>query len=185
MRFGFMIVAGFQIIMSRMLDARRTFLVGIPLILGLSVDFLPGLYENAPHLLKPIFSLSLSLAAVLVVLLNLLFSIGVAKRQRLVLKQGVDDADSIFDFMEKQGAAWGARREVIYRAISAIHELFEAVYSSRLIKGDMEVDVSFDEFNLDVEARYRGEPLDLPSTRPSDADLLRDDEAAPFQLGFL
>ncbi len=182
---SFMIVAGFQIIMSRMLDARRTFLVGIPLIMGLSVDALPELYENVPSLLQPIFSSSLSLAAVLVVFLNLIFRIGIAKRQRLVLKPGVDDADSVFDFMEKQGAAWGARREVIYRAISAIHELFEAVSSSNLAKGDIEVDVSFDEFNLDVEARYKGEPLVLPSTRPSDADLLRDDEAAAKLSGFM
>jgi len=67
---SFMIIAGFQIIMSRMLDARRTFLVGIPLIMGLSVDAVPGLYDNVPHLLAPIFSSSLSLAAVLAVLLK-------------------------------------------------------------------------------------------------------------------
>jgi len=182
---SFMIIAGFQIIMSRMLDARRTFLVGIPLIMGLSVDALPELYENVPSILQPIFSSSLSLAAVLVVLLNLLFRIGIAKRQRLVLKPGVDDADSIFNFMEKQGAAWGARREVIYRAISALHELFEAVTSSRLAKGDIEVDVSFDEFNLDVEARYEGVPLDLPSTRPSEDDILRNDSAAISLSGFM
>ncbi len=182
---SFMIIAGFQIIMSRMLDARRTFLVGIPLIMGLSVDALPELYENVPSLLQPIFSSSLSLAAVLVVLLNLIFRIGIAKRQRLVLKPGVDDADSIFNFMEKQGAAWGARKEVIYRAISALHELYEAVTGSNLAEGEIEVEVSFDEFNLDVEARYKGVPLDLPSTRPSEADLLRDDSSAIRLSGFM
>jgi NCS2 family nucleobase:cation symporter-2 len=182
---SFMILAGFQIIMSRMLDARRTFLVGIPLIMGLSVDALPELYENVPILLKPIFSSSLSLAAVLVVFLNLIFRIGISKRQRLVLKPGVDDADSIFNFMEKQGATWGARKEVIYKAISAIHELFEAVSSSKLAEGDIVVDVSFDEFNLDVEAQYRGLPLDLPSTRPSEDDILRDDRAAISLSGFM
>ncbi|MDD2637915.1 MAG: solute carrier family 23 protein, partial [Methanothrix sp.] len=149
---SFMIVAGFQIIMSRMLDARRTFLVGIPLILGLSVDVLPGLYDTVPPILSPIFSSSLSLAAVLVVLLNLLFRIGIAKRGQLVLRPGVDDADSIFNFMERQGSAWGARREVIFRAISATNELFEAVSSSKLAEGDIDVDVAFDEFNLDVVA---------------------------------
>jgi xanthine permease XanP len=183
---SFTIVAGFQIIISRMLDARRTFLVGIPLILGLSVDVLPELYENVPPILQPIFSSSLSLAAVLVILLNLIFRIGMAKRQRLVLRPGVDDADTIFNFMENQGAAWGARREVIYRAISALQELFEAVSSSRLAESDLEVDVSFDEFNLDVEARYRGVPPDLSSTRPSEEDLLRDDRAAAIRLsGFM
>ena len=182
---SFMIIAGFQIIMSRMLDARRTFLVGIPLIMGLSVDALPELYENVPTILQPIFSSSLSLAAVLVVLLNLIFRIGIAKRQQLVLKPGVDDADSIFGFMEKQGATWGARREVIYRAKSALNELFEAVTSSKLAEGDIKVDVSFDEFNLDVEARYKGVPLVLPSARPSEEDLLRDDRAAISLSGFM
>jgi xanthine permease XanP len=179
---SFMIIAGFQIIMSRMLDARRTFLVGIPLIMGLSVDAVPGLYDNVPHLLAPIFSSSLSLAAVLAVLLNLLFRIGVAKRERFVLTPGVDGSDSIFNFMERQGAAWGARREVIYRAVSAINELFEAVTSSGLAEGKVEMEVAFDEFNLEVEARYEGEPPVLPSVRPGDDDLL--EEGAVFS-GFM
>ena len=87
--------------------------------------------------------------------------------------------------MEKQGASWGARREVIYRAVSALHELFEAVTTSNLAEGYIEVDVRFDEFNLDVEARYRGAPLDLPSTRPSEEDLLRDDRVAIGLSGFM
>lgn len=181
---SFMIVAGFQIIMSRMLDARRTFLVGIPLIMGLSVDALPGLYDAVPPILAPVFSSSLSLAAVLVVLLNLLFRIGVSKRVRLVLRPGVDDADSIFNFMERQGAAWGARREVIYRAISATNELFEAVGSAGLAEGDVDLDVSFDEFNLDVVARYRGEPPALPSRRPDVVELLGEETSAGL-AGFM
>ena len=175
---SFMIVAGFQIIMSRMLDARRTFLVGIPLIMGLSVDALPGLYDGVPPILAPVFSSSLSLAAVLVVLLNLLFRIGVSKRVRLVLRPGVDDADSIFNFLERQGSAWGARREVIYRAISATNELFEAVGSAGLAEGDIDLEVSFDEFNLDVVARYHGEPPVLPSRRPDVVDLLGEGPSA-------
>lgn len=181
----FMIVAGFQITMSRMLDTRRTFLIGIPLIMGLSVDVLPELYENVPHLLMPVFSSSLYLGAMLVVLLNPLLRIGVAKRQRLILKPEIDDADSIFNFMEKQGATWGARREVIYRAISALHELFETVSSSKLAESDIEVDVSFDEFNLNVEIQYEGELLDLPSTRPNVEDLLSDETSVSKFSGFM
>jgi len=182
---SFLITTGFEIILSRMLDARRMFLVGIPMILGISVDVFPGLYEGVPHLLKPVFSSSLALAVVLVILLNLLFRIGVTERQRLVLKPGVDDADSIFRFMEKQGAAWGARREVIERVMAALSELFEAVTSSGRAKGDLEVDVRFDELRLDVEARYRGTPLEFPSARPSVEDLLESDAAAAGFSGFM
>jgi hypothetical protein len=67
---------------------------------------------------------------------------------------------------------------VIYRAISATNELFEAVGSAGLAEGDIDLEVSFDEFNLDVVARYRGEPPVLPSRRPDVVDLLGEGPSA-------
>ena len=49
---GFMIVAGIQIIMSRMLDARKTFVIGLSLIFGLMVDMLPEPFVNLHPLLQ-------------------------------------------------------------------------------------------------------------------------------------
>ena len=43
-----MIVAGVQILTSRMMDARKTFVVGVSVVLGLSVDMLPGAYQSCP-----------------------------------------------------------------------------------------------------------------------------------------
>jgi xanthine permease XanP len=77
----FMILGGIQIITSRMLDARRTFVVGIPFIFGLSVAMISGLYAKVPAALAPMFSSSLSLATILVIVLNLLFRIGVETRK--------------------------------------------------------------------------------------------------------
>lgn len=183
---SFVIVAGIQIIMSRMLDARRTFLVGIPLIFGLSVDALPGLYENIHHpWLQPIFSSSLFLATVLVIILNPILRIGIAKRQQLILEPGVDSSEKIFTFMEKQGSAWGARKEVIYRAISAMNEFFESVSTLGLAKGKIKADVSFDEFNLDIDLRYEGMLMEFPTMRPAEADLLRDEKATVKLSGFM
>ncbi|MGH8469479.1 MAG: solute carrier family 23 protein [Gammaproteobacteria bacterium] len=69
----YMILAGIQLITSRMLDARRIFVVGIALIFGLSADMVPGLYRDTPVLIQPLFSSSLVISTVLVVILNLLF----------------------------------------------------------------------------------------------------------------
>ena len=85
----YMILAGIQVITSRMLDARRIFVVGIPLIFGLSVDMVPGLYQGVPHHFQPLVSSSLAVSTVLVVVLNLLFRIGVKKRQTLALERGI------------------------------------------------------------------------------------------------
>ena len=182
---SFMIVAGFQIIMSRMLDVRKTFVVGISIIFGLSVDVLPGLYEHVHPWIHPIFSSSLSLAAILAVSLNLLLRLGIARRQQLVLRPGVDTTDAIFALMEKQGAAWGARKEVIYRAISALNEFYESATLLGLAKSEITVDVSFDEFNLDVDIRYTGTLMDFPTERPTEVDLLRDTRTTVKLAGFM
>jgi NCS2 family nucleobase:cation symporter-2 len=181
----FMILAGIQVITSRMLDTRRTFVVGIALIFGLSVDMVPGLYRDVPNLIQPFFSSSLSISTILVVLLNLLFRIGITKRQLLELTPGVDGSQKIFEFMETQGSVWGARREVVMRATAALNEFVESAAVLGFVKGKARAEVSFDEFNLDVDIRYDGTLMEFPSRRPAEDALLADEKAVAALSGFL
>jgi xanthine permease XanP len=181
----FMILGGIQLITSRMLDARRTFVVGIPLIFGLSVAMVPGLYAKVPGALAPMFGSSLSLATILVFALNLLFRIGLKTRAELQLSGSDDASEKIFAFMETQGALWGARKEVIVRATSAMNEFVEAARTLELTKGEIRVIASFDEFNLDVELRYDGSLMEFSTKRPTEAELLEDEKAVAGLAGFL
>jgi xanthine permease XanP len=181
----FMILAGIQVITSRMLDARRTFVVGMALIFGLSVDMVPGLYRDVPNQIQPLFSSSLAISTVLVVILNLLFRLGVTKRQFLELTPGVDGSQKIFEFMETQGGVWGARRDVIMRATAALNEFVESAAGMGLVKGKAQTEVSFDEFNLDVDIRYDGGLMEFPSRRPTKDALLADEKAFAGLSGFL
>jgi NCS2 family nucleobase:cation symporter-2 len=181
---SFMIVSGCQIMMSRLIDARKTFVIGISLIFGLSVDLMPGLSAHFHHF-KPLFSSSLALATVSALVLNLVFRLGISQRKQLILAPGVEASGLIVTFLETQGALWGARREVISRAIAALSEFVEAVATLGLTERDIRVDVSFDEFNLDVEVRYHGMPMEFATVRPSEADLLSDDQAVTRLAGFL
>ena len=181
----FMIVAGVQILTSRMMEARKTFVVGVSVVLGLSVDMLPGVYHSVPALLLPAFTSSLSVATLSAMLLNLLFRIGIAQRAKLQIDPRADSSEQIFLFMEKQGGAWGARKEVIDRAKSAMNEFIETARALELSTGKIAAEVSFDEFNLDVDVRYDGEPMEFPIERPTDADLLGDERAVAKLAGFL
>jgi xanthine permease XanP len=182
---SFVIVAGVQILTSRMMDTRKTFVVGISIILGLSVNMLPGAYQNVPGLLQPAFTSSLSVATMSALLLNLLFRIGIAQRAKLQIDPRADSSEQIFLFMETQGGVWGARREVIDRAKAAINEFIEAARALELSTGKIDAEVSFDEFNLDVDMRYDGEPMEFPTERPTAADLLEDERAVAKLAGFL
>jgi xanthine permease XanP len=181
----YMILAGIQVITSRMLDARRIFVVGIALIFGLSVDMVPGLYRDVPAQIQPLFSSSLAVSTIFVVVLNLLFRIGITKRQLLELTPGVDGSQKIFEFMETKGGLWGARRDVIVRATAALNEFAESAAALGLVNGKARVEVSFDEFNLDMDIRYDGQLMEFPSRRPTEDALLADEKATVGLSGFL
>ena len=134
---------------------------------------------------SPAFTSSLSVATLSALLLNLLFRIGITQHAKLQIDPRADSSDQIFVFMEKQGGGWGARREVIDRAKSAMNESIEAVSLREPNIGRIDADVSFDEFSLDIDMRYEGEPMEFPSARPTEADLLGDERAVVKLAGFL
>jgi NCS2 family nucleobase:cation symporter-2 len=181
----FMILAGVQVMTSRMLDARKTFVVGIALIFGLSVRMVPGLYADMPDALSSLFSSSLSLTTVLVVVLNVLLRIGIRTRVALELDPRADSAEKIFTFMQVQGGTWGARKEVIDRATYAMNEFMEAAGTLDLARGKIAAEVSFDEFNLDVNLSYDGVLMEFPQERPTQVDLLSDETGVAKLAGFL
>ena len=183
---SFMVVAGFQIIMSRLIDSRKTFVVGVSLILGLGADIVPGAFQIFPDWAQPIFSSSLSTATVTAILLNLVFRVGIAATASLRLPPpGINSAQQIYEFMETQGSKWGARREVIAKATAALDELMESAARAEIIHGPVTLDLSFDEYSLDIDIRYRGRPLLFPEQHPSTAELLEDPEAMSRVAGYL
>ncbi|HEY3276642.1 MAG TPA: solute carrier family 23 protein [Syntrophorhabdaceae bacterium] len=182
---SFMIVAGFQIMMSRMMDARKTFVVGASIIFGLSADMAPELYRNVHPWVKPVFASSLSLATMAAILLNLLLRIGISRQAVLELNVATDSSEKIFEFMEHQGRSWGARPEVIHSAASALNEFLEGASLVEVKEGKVKVKAEFDEFKLDMTISYRGEPLELALSRPSKEELKREAAASTKLSGYM
>ncbi len=177
----FMIMAGIQIIMSRMIDSRKTFVVGLSIIFGLSFDAVPGLYASVDPMLKPMLSSSLALATICAVVLNVFFRIGISQKVEFEIDPAADTSEKIFQIMEKQGGAWGARREVIFNAIAAMNELLDAAPFLNLQGKKIALSVQFDEFNLDARAVYDGKPFDIPTALPC-IDSMQDATATSLAL---
>lgn len=66
----FMVMSGIQIILASGVDQRKTFVIGISFIFGISLDMMPGMYGGVPHELRPLLASSLTLSTVLAVVLN-------------------------------------------------------------------------------------------------------------------
>ncbi|MRR17818.1 MAG: xanthine permease [Deltaproteobacteria bacterium] len=158
----FIIFTGFQIMMSRMMDQRKIFILGISLVFGLSVSALVQTYAQIETAwLRPLFSSSLYIATILAIALTILFRIGLTKKEKTTLIPGRTSYDEIRELLEKQGALWGARREVIERAARALNECMELLAAEALAETPVWIEISFDEFDLDLVLEYDGRPLNL------------------------
>jgi xanthine permease XanP len=74
---------------------------------------------------------------------------------------------------------------VIMRATAALNEFVESAAGLGLVNGKAQAEVSFDEFNLDLEIRYNGTLMEFPNRRPTEEALLADDKAVVSLSGFL
>jgi NCS2 family nucleobase:cation symporter-2 len=179
------LVNGLQIITSRMLDVRRTFVIGLSFLIGLTVDFYPTFFRGLPTTIQPLAGSSLVLGTLTALFLNLVFRIGVRRTERTVVDPTRPDAKVLEDFMEVHGAAWGARRDVVDRASFNLQQSIETIVEGCNPQGPLEVEASFDEFNLDLRVSYDGPPLELPDRRPTNEEIMASEEGHRRLAGFL
>ncbi len=178
-------INGLQIITSRLLDARRTFVIGLAFMAAMSIELYPTFFGALPGGIQVFFGSSLVLGTVTALFLNLVFRLGVRRVQRLVVDPQRVDPAAIETFMETHGAAWGARRDVIDRAAFDLAQSIETIVDSGVATGALEVEASFDEFSLDLQVSYDGPPLELPETRPSNEEIMASEDGARRLAGFM
>jgi NCS2 family nucleobase:cation symporter-2 len=182
---AFIFVNGLQIIASRLLDARRTFVIGLSFIIAIAVDISPAFFRTLPASVQPLVGSSLVAGMITAILLNLTFRIGARRVQSLVLPAGRVDPVALEQFMEANGASWGARRDIINRATFSLAQSIEVIMDSCEPQGPVEVAASFDEFNLDLRVSYVGPPLELPEKRPTNEEIMESEDGQLKLAGFM
>ena len=182
---SFIIINGLQVMSSRMLDARRTLVIGLAIVAGVAVEVFPIIAASAPKAASPLIGSSLVFSTLIALVLNLLFRLGVKKTATLSVDGTQIDPKKIEDFMEAQGAAWGARRDVIDRAKFNLTQSIETIVEGCEPQGPLEVAASFDEFNLDLRVMYSGPPLELPEKRPTNEEIMESEEGQRRLAGFM
>jgi xanthine permease XanP len=179
---AFVFTSGLQMITARMLDARKTLVIGFSFAMAVVADLYHDALMGVPIVLQPIFGNSLVLGTVCAVLLNLIMRIGVRQRVSIKLAPGSINREAVEQFLSEHGARWAARRDVIRRAIFGVVQVLEVVGEPH---GGVEVDASFDEFNLDVQMRYVGAPVTIPERKPTPTEIVASEDGERLLAGYL
>ncbi len=182
---AFIIINGIQVIASRLLDVRRTLVIGLAMAAGASADLFPALAAAAPGAIAPLVGSSLAFGTVVALVLNLVFRIGIRRSAGFVIDSAAGVSQRTEEFFARPGAAWGARPDIVRRATFAVVQFAEAVAENCDQHGPITVTASFDEFNLDIRCEYAGALLEFPDRRPTDHEIRDSEDGVRRLAGFM
>ncbi len=181
----FIMIGGVQIISTRVLDGRRTLVVGMGLMAFVAVSVYPNAFSAAPSWAQPLVTSPLVLATLTALLLNLLFRIGIRRTMSTTVDPAKRNVHDLTAFVERAAGAWGARRDIVNKVEFALQQTAEAVLEFANTSRPIEVSISFDEFVIEARLAWVGLPLQFPARAPSADDIAESDEGAQLLAGFL
>jgi xanthine permease XanP len=179
---AFIFINGLQMITARMLDTRKTIVIGFSFSMLVLADAYKDVFATLPVLLQPIFGTSLMLGTTCAVLLNAIMRIGVKRRSATHVDMTSSYREVVTQFMTVQGGHWGARREIVDRSIFGIVQALEVI---GVPSEGLDIEASFDEYNLDIRIRYIGDKIIIPDHRPDPRQIAESEEGERLFAGYL
>ncbi|KYO50600.1 solute carrier family 23 protein [Tistrella mobilis] len=169
----FVVLAGISILGQRMLDARRTLVIGIGLLLWVSFDQMPGFYaDNLPEILQPVVTSSLVLGLLTALVLNAALRIG-SRTTRQFAWRPADGFAPLRDFLRESGEAGGVRADAMLRLVQLADEFSHAA-PALAGASPIAVTTRMDEYRLEVSLSWTGTALE-PGPQPSLEDHVDED----------
>lgn len=122
---AFIMLGGVQSISSRVLDNRRTFVVILPIMIGVSSVMCPNLYTALPETIQLFFASPLTSGAIFVVVLGLLFKIGLPTHN--TIRFGVHPEADVARLLLDCGRLWTMDKTQMFQIIHHIQALIRAM----------------------------------------------------------
>jgi xanthine permease XanP len=180
---SFMISGGMQVMLSRPVDTRAVYVIGVSTLLALSENVFPGYFRNLPASVRSFTSSPLALCLSAAIALTLLFRLGTRQVGEIAWNDLEDSIASAIAFLRNKAQAWKIAAAII--EISAAHTRDVIAYilknHSRHPEGILRA--IYDGVDLRVDIIYRGtRAVHLPVARgdrvPIDTELDNEEAAA-------
>nr|HAT8714509.1 xanthine/uracil/vitamin C permease [Legionella jordanis] len=179
---SFMIVGGIEVMTSRNIDTRMTYVIGLALLFGLSKEIYPGFYNSLPPLLQAITCTSLSLSVIVALSLHLLFRLGI--RKQAVFSFGDEQessAEKLKEFILARGKQWKIDSYHMERIALTIGSIMHHLLHGHLAISSINVILSYDQIDVAVKIQYEGDLLILPFVNQKKSSFL-EEEAFSYGL---
>jgi NCS2 family nucleobase:cation symporter-2 len=161
-----MFVAGIQIVASRPITLRASWIVGFSILTALSVLIFPEFYRALPDWTHQFTGSEITMAVVASVTLNAVFLAATWRYGQLRLGgEGAPLTPKTFDeFFVNQAKEWKISTDDIRRVRSVVDDAIEHVAANA--QGPVDIHIGSDTFDVTVTLAYRGNLPALPDMHP-------------------
>ena len=180
-----MLVGGIQIVMSRPMTMRNTFIVGISLLFALSRRVYPEFFALLPSWSNAFTDSILSIAVVICVLLNLVFLIGERRTNVMVLEPDGRTPSRFDTKFREQAKLWQLNAADAERAETSTNELLRLIEEGGHADSSITAKVSYDDLDLTIKLNYKGTLPFVASEQRTPRGMVEEQIFAAGLSGFL
>jgi len=159
-----MLASGLQLMTVKALDTRMTFVVGLGILFPLVQMVSTSYFTSLPAWLSPVTNSGLALGLLAAIGLLTIFRIATDRQQTILWSQSKDAVTDLKATLEKNAQAWELTQEVIARGVANVkRRVVELLREGQLMAEPVAILAREQDNSLEIELRYRGTPLFLPS----------------------
>lgn len=182
---SFIISGGIQIIVSRNVDSRTTFVVGPALLVGLSRELFPAYFKASPQVIQAISGSMMSLGVIAASALNLLFRLGATRRVVFTFQSSPSPIGDLGKLLRSRGKAWSIAPDIVDRAIATSEQVIPNIEDTHLVAGGTRAAITYNDVDLVVRISYTGTLLSLPNVGVKRVNFLEEESFSYGLADFL
>jgi xanthine permease XanP len=180
-----MIAGGIGIMVSRTIDMRATFVIGLSLLLALGTKVFPIYFADLPPAVHTFTGGVLATGVFAAVLLTLVFRIGIRRHASLRLADESASVDEFLRILAERGRAWKIAPDVLSRATESTAEAVRELRAAGVLEHTLAASIAYDDVELTVELAYEGSVLRMPERHLRRRSLVEEESFAYGLANFL
>ncbi len=179
---SFMISGGMQVMLSRPIDTRAIYVIGISTLLALSENVYPGYFRDLPPAVRSFTASPLALCLTAAIALTLLFRLGTQQAAEAAWNDAEGSVGVAVAFLRDKAQGWKVATDLIETCAVHSRDVITYILQNHSRHPEGILRTVYNGVELRVDISYRGTPMArLPTVREDQAPLegkLDNEEAA-------
>lgn len=180
---SFMISGGMQIMLSRTIDTRAVYVIGVSTLLALSENLFPTYFHALPAPIQTFTASPLALGLTFALGLTLIFRLGIRQTEEVRWSESTESISAAVAFIRKTAQAWRVGTNTIETSADHTGRVIEYILGKHSTHREGILRASYNGVDLRVEIIYEGSLAEhLPPSHhagaPADNELENEESVA-------